>query len=208
MLDTANPSGQSDALAVQAVSAPGVVPVKAVGSATTSSHTVDGTTGMAWGSDSASAGVAVPLRCASCHDPHGNGNYRVLKTLPNTSGTATPLAIADGVNKVYWNVDDTNAPSYIANVSAWCSSCHTRYLATEGSAGRPSGNAIYQYRHNSDGKTQGNKGCIQCHVSHGSNASVGATSGSVDNPDGTSALHDSKLLRIDNRGTCTMCHNR
>lgn len=33
-------------------------------------------------------------------------------------------------------------------------------------------------------------------------------SGSVDNPDGTLAQNDSKLLRIDNRGTCGMCHKR
>ena len=50
------------------------------------------------------------------------------------------VVIADNANKVYttanyWQVEDTNAPAYIANVSAWCSTCHTRYLAAEASAG-------------------------------------------------------------------------
>jgi hypothetical protein len=214
VIDSANPTGQVDELAGPPVFGPGsgVVPAKTVGSETTSSHTADGTIGTAWGSDTASAGVAVPLRCSSCHDPHGNGNYRILKALPNTSAV-TPVAIADAATKVYtttnyWKVDDTYAPGYIANVSAWCSSCHTRYLATEGSAGSPTGSDYFQYRHTSDGKTQGGRGCIQCHVSHGSNATMGTLSGNVGNPDGTATLGDSKLLRIDNRGTCVMCHAR
>lgn len=212
---TRAPSGQSDESAVPPVlsSVSGVVPVKAAGSPTTSSHAVDGTFGIAWGSDAASAGVPIQLRCASCHDPHGNGNYRVLKTLPNSSMATFPVVIADNANKVYttanyWQVEDTNAPAYIANVSAWCSTCHTRYLAAEASAGIPTGGMGDQYRHTSDGMTQGGKSCMQCHVSHGSNARMGASSGSVGNPDGTSAPNDSKLLRIDNRGTCQMCHQR
>ena len=227
VIDSANPTGQTDTLAVPPVSSSvsGVVPVKAVGSATTSSHTVDGTTGMAWGNvttGTANAGSAISLRCGSCHDPHGNGKYRILKTLPRESLATVAVPIADATTKVYttanyWKVDDTNAPAFIANVSAWCSTCHTRYLASLDSAGLltsarrshfDTGDAVYRYRHTSDGKTQGGKSCIQCHVSHGSNASMGTNSGSVGNPDGTLAPDDSKLLRIDNRGTCSMCHKR
>ncbi len=214
LIDSANPTGQSDEFAIPPVlsSVSGFVPVKAAGSATTSSHTVDGSLGTAWGSDAATSGVAISLRCTSCHDPHGNGNYRILKSIPNSSAATVPVAIADGTNKVYttvnyWQVDDPNAPGYIANVSAWCSSCHTQYLAGA-PAGLPSGTAGGTYRHASDGKAQGGKSCIQCHVSHGSNASMAMYSGSVGNPDGTSAQNDSKLLRIDNRGTCGMCHKR
>lgn len=224
LIDSANPTGQSDKLAVppEPSSVPGVVPVMAISRVTTSAHTVDGTTGTAWGSDTANAGVVIPLRCTSCHDSHGNGNYRVLKNLPNTSGVTVPVVIADAATKVYttanyWKVDDTNALGYIANVSAWCSTCHSRYLATEDTAGVlppaqrsqfDSGDAVYRYRHTSDGKTPGGKSCIQCHVSHGSNASMGTSSGHVGDPDGTLAPGDSKLLRIDNRGTCEMCHKR
>ncbi len=54
---------------------------------------------------------------------------------------------------------------------------------------------------------------MQCHVAHGSNAQMpGAISGSIPDPQlpnttpvaGTSP---SSLLRVDNRGTCIMCHN-
>jgi predicted CXXCH cytochrome family protein len=64
--------------------------------ATTSSHQIDGvTSGTIWGNGAISSAVnlgkaAVTLECGSCHDPHGNGNYRILKPVPND---ATPVAI-------------------------------------------------------------------------------------------------------------------
>ena len=225
LIDSGFPTGQSDKTVIPNVSSAvsGVVPVKAVSSATTSSHSVDGTSTAAWGngpiSATANAGAAIKLSCGSCHDPHGNGNYRTLKPLPSESGATVAIPIADGATKVYtttnyWKVEDQNAPGFILNASKWCSTCHTRYLATT-TAGLPqdmsrvdSGDAIYQYRHTSDKTTQGARGCIQCHVSHGSNASMGTLSGSFGNPDGTPAPGNSKLLRIDNRGTCLMCHKK
>jgi hypothetical protein len=54
--------------------------------------------------------------------------------------------------------------------------------------------------------------CIQCHVSHGSNAQMDGYAADVTTPGGTAAQPagapaDSRLLRVDNRGTCVMCHN-
>ena len=71
------------------------------------------------------------------------------------------------------------------------------------------GDAIYAYRHVSNAASVGLPNCIQCHVAHGSNATMGTYSGALTNPDGTPGTPgDSRLLRIDNRGTCQMCHNR
>src|SRR5665647_1453696 len=63
------------------------------GTAVTSRHQIDGvTTGTMWGNGAVSAAVSgdaatgksgVKLECGSCHDPHGNGNYRILKPIPN-----------------------------------------------------------------------------------------------------------------------------
>jgi hypothetical protein len=110
------------------------------------------------------------------------------------------------------------------NISRWCTTCHTRLLAGSGSykTALTAGGAtdtMYAFRHRSDANTNGaaaNKAmgdspnCLTCHVSHGSNASMaGQYSGAVGNPDGTTpSTPDSFLLRVDNRGTCQMCHNK
>jgi cytochrome c553 len=54
--------------------------------ATTSNHPVKGAKVTAWGdrAPNSGAGDAVTLECGSCHDPHGNGNYRILRPIPPT----------------------------------------------------------------------------------------------------------------------------
>lgn len=226
-------------------SAPGVtpafkkVPTLADGAKTTSQHTVDGSTVTAWGngafSATANAGAQVSLRCGSCHDPHGNGNYRILRAVPEESGAKTGVSIPDSSAKVYttanyWATDDPYSPQvttpisvtsgngtvtnytpsqFIANISAWCTTCHSRYLAGKDSYKTNSGDAIFMYRHRSDQNyKEGGANCITCHVAHGSNASMnGANSSNSQQPDGTGPTGSSKLLRVDNRGTCNMCHS-
>jgi len=256
-----------------------LVPVGA-SEATTSSHQIDGvTTGTMWGNGAVSATAnvgkaTVTLECASCHDPHGNGNYRILKPVPNDAadgivitpaiaigdilpgGAIATVAVAAVMGPVgivipdapgtddasraashiytttnYWSVVDRNVPltkggaavgdtvtdGYIANVSQWCSTCHTRYLAKAPAYEVSSGDAVFNYRHTSgrvDKAGVSRPNCIQCHVSHGSNATVAAggfVPGEGVDPlvsavSGTAGT-DSKLLRIDQRGTCVMCHN-
>jgi predicted CXXCH cytochrome family protein len=237
------------------------------GAATTSAHTVNGSDVTAWGngavSGTAAYGSAVQLECTSCHDPHGNGNFRILKGVPDQSGATTAVNIPDANAKVYvtndyWETGDPNTPattvgtttvdSFTANITAWCTTCHTRYLAGSGSYKTNSGDAVYTYKHRSDavkalsytdgtggpvvypdlagGKVEGGGGanCITCHVAHGSNATMGDVSKTVTNPDGSAAyvntdqgntldgtgapaLGDSRLLRVDNRGMCLMCHS-
>ncbi len=113
-------------------------------------------------------------------------------------------------------------------MTAWCIQCHSRY------SGLPSQNPItgtidpssvvpmqpmdklFTYKH---GTT--NWGCEQCHVSHGSNA-VLSSNGSLTleapsqtvppvvpgaGAGGTTVSADSRLLKIDNLGTCNMCHD-
>lgn len=206
-----------------------LVPAATTGTATTSAHSVDGAAVVAWGGSGASTsnamGTQVGLRCGSCHDPHGNGNYRILRPIPQDSGvTGTGVVIPDAKTKVYttanyWAQDDPNAPAttvvggtgsqFIQNIAAWCTTCHTRYLAPKDSYKTSSGDATYMYRHRSDDNTkEGGANCITCHVAHGSNAQMsGASSQQVANPDGTSKVGDSKLLRVNNRGTCNMCHD-
>lgn len=195
----------------------GVVPTRSSGQAVTSTHSVDASDQTAWGSGAISADVSVgktiPLRCGNCHDPHGNGNYRILRDIPKESGAGEGVAIPDAGTKLYttenyWKADDVNAPGFAQNVSAWCSTCHTRYLSSGPKA--DSGDAVFAYRHTSD-KTSagaGQRNCAQCHVSHGSNASMGARSAAVPFPDGSAGAGSSRLLRVDSRGVCQLCHGK
>jgi predicted CXXCH cytochrome family protein len=226
---------------------------------TTSKHQIDGeTSGTAWGNGPIGSGLgqSLTLECGSCHDPHGNGNYRILKPMPvDSQWVVTPAVIADptavppvvavaavlsppttvnipdATTKVYttanyWLAGDLNVPAggaaltgtkkatdpagdgYIQNISSWCTTCHTRYLAPTQSYKTSSNDPVFTYRHRSDANYKaGAANCITCHVSHGSNASV---SGSADVPlpgGAVAPVGDSRLLRVDNRGTCVMCHN-
>jgi predicted CXXCH cytochrome family protein len=260
------------------------IPVLGAGVTTTSKHLIDGVTaGTAYGNgtDASGAGKSLTLECGSCHDPHGNGNYRVLRPIPVDSGyavhelkaaipavvdnPATPLVdetaaavpavmspaagikIPDATSYTYttanyWLSGDSLVPNdptatltgtkkatdlaadgYINNIANWCTTCHTRYLAVSGSYGkaRVGTNAAGQdtnftYQHRSDANYKGSAAnCITCHVSHGSNATMTGSALTVANPgaaltafgDATTSSADSKLLRVDNRGTCAMCHN-
>jgi predicted CXXCH cytochrome family protein len=194
------------------------VAVAAAGTASTSAHSIDGTLQKAWGMGaigSAATGANVGLMCTSCHDPHGNGNYRILRPIPTDSGAAG-VTIADSTGaKVYtttnyWSTTPTDtgaSTAFITNVSQWCSTCHTRYLANSGSADLASGDATFSFRHMSSSNTAGGPNCITCHVAHGSNASMSGESALVQSPDAVISA-SSRLLRIDNRGTCEMCHNK
>jgi predicted CXXCH cytochrome family protein len=239
------------------------IPTLAKALPVTSRHQIDGTTsGTAWGNGANGSGLgkSLTLECGSCHDPHGNGNYRILKPIPVDSGTSkttdslgattTGVNIPDATSKGYtttnyWLTGDASSPAggttltgtpkvagvngatttdpatdgYIQNIAAWCTTCHTRYLAPTQSYKTASGDATFMYRHRGDANyKQGAANCITCHVSHGSNAVMNnANNGGaadVTLPGGASATTlvgattpDSRLLRVNNRGTCEMCHN-
>ncbi len=221
-INSAAPTGQQTTPTLQA-GTPGTVPVLAAAAVVTSTHSMDGTSLKTWGNGAAGgADTAIALRCTTCHDPHGNGNFRILRPIPNGSGgNSTPIldvATKTYTTANYWKVDDVagNAANFITNVSAWCSTCHTRYLAPTGSGSTPlAGEAVYTYRHRTDATATATPTCIQCHVSHGSNAAMGTRSVGVLTPDGLAIgpatgtiAGNSKLLRIDSRGTCQMCHLR
>lgn len=221
--------------------------------------------GIAWGNgpDSATpyAGPVVAMECATCHNPHGNDQYRILNTLPapvaqgtdpfvpaaaaapvtdaalpptgdqrnytviqTGGGTGTLLASqvsALGLGptagdyfrrRVPWNATTgsfNDAPnglsaSFTAEISAWCLTCHSRYLSTGWDDETP--DAIYKYRHTSNATS---RNCITCHVAHGSNAAMwGAYSGNAPYPGNAKPANgSSRLLKIDNRGTCQACHD-
>ena len=248
---------------------PTQVPALSTPETTTSNHM--GGPNVVWGSGGFSAtafrGVTTTpetqLQCGTCHDPHGNGNYRILRPIANANGSGNAgVVIPDTTHKEYTTVDywksadvpayladldfrtqtqlrasadgytpvatpitvggrggvpvtASDADKYIANVSAWCTQCHTRYLAGGNGTGRSynTGDAIFKYRHTSDYVTseESTRNCITCHVAHGSNAAIDPEGPSAHNWPGqglTVKSADSRLLRVDERGICLMCHSK
>ena len=153
-------------------------------------------------------------------------NYTVIQTKGTQGDDSTYLLYADDVldaaygptagdyfhRYVPWSqtsaVNRTGdapngAPStFNTQITAWCTTCHTRYYSL--SADDPRLDAIYKFQH----ETVSNRACTTCHVSHGSNAATatGAFSSTVAYPNGTASA-SSRLLKIDNRGTCQACHD-
>ena len=190
---------------------PDVIGTLATGEATQSWHTIDGTTaGTLWGNGAlgtAGAGPSYALDCASCHDPHGNGQYRILRPIPTSSGAAA-ASVTDQPNPKNYGASNylyMGADVSLKQISLWCATCHTRYRATSIT---PTADTIYKYRHRSDGSS--NRACIACHASHGTNALMtGAYSSTVEWPGGgvgTTDNNNSRLLKMNNRGICIKCH--
>jgi hypothetical protein len=156
-----------------------ILALGAPGGATQSSHSVNGSAQTIWGNGAINA-VANPgmadydLECGKCHDPHGNGNYRILRSVPSGSGGAG-YAIPDTYPKNedagdyttsdYFNMtfpaaipgDSYMTSNILKDTASWCAQCHTRYLATRNdpvaaNASRvDSGDAIFKFRHTSSG---------------------------------------------------------
>ena len=156
-------------------------------------------------------------------DPTGTLAWTNTDTIAN-GGTAGTPPTADQMNTGWDGIKPTNAAANggvaPANtdglMTAWCVQCHTRYEGQLDATGEPSSisndnatsDATFNYKH---GTTR--VGCEQCHVSHGSNAQMtGTNSVSYKDPSGATPprvgdLGDSRLLKVDNRGTCQMCHD-
>ena len=198
--------------------------ITAVSGTGATSITVQGNPAAAAPSGTYSSGGWVTLSNTAVSDS-ASYNYTTTNywAQDDTNNATEPARDSNGAPILASNATQT-VTSLENNISRWCTTCHTRLLAGSGSykTALTAGGAtdtMYAFRHRSDANTNGaaaNKAmgdspnCLTCHVSHGSNASMaGQYSGAVGNPDGTTpSAPDSFLLRVDNRGTCQMCHNK
>lgn len=113
----------------------------------------------------------------------------------------------------------TNIDNRGGLMTAWCVQCHTRYSGQKSQTGTTTVTGVpitspssltamtptdptFMFKHGTTGI-----GCTQCHVSHGSNAAMAGNS-QVNWPGDPTTTHvnDSRLLKVDNRGTCNLCH--
>ncbi len=161
------------------------------------------------------------LACVSCHDPHGNSNYRNLWRNPVGSGntTDTLVVVNQAVKANGSNPGQVYIPSnlkYKSGISQWCNDCHPNFHSggTEGSGFlhpsdkqiSGSGNADYAYwsgtitnrvpvQTPTDDTIPSNDDqvfCLSCHKAHGS-----ANRSGLIFTDGTT---------LDS--TCQQCHNQ
>jgi cytochrome c553 len=137
--------------------------------------------------------------------------YQPWNLVPGWDGMdSTPVPVGGHYGDVpmYDPAAASHLDSFQLEITSWCITCHSRYLAGGNGATQSSGDPVYNYKHQTQSVV-----CTQCHVAHGSNAVMGGPfSGTMpypdDNPAGTRNLSaSSRLLKIDNRGTCQACHD-
>ena len=68
---------------------------------------------------------AADLECTSCHDPHGNGNYRFLRGPANDGVFVYAAPLAEGLDLTVGGAETTgNHVAYRSGMSMWCANCH------------------------------------------------------------------------------------
>jgi predicted CXXCH cytochrome family protein len=84
-----------------------------------SRHNVEGTGLTSWGSGAlgtAPVATTVSLNCASCHNPHGNGQYRILR--PDPAAHLSP-ALTNRIGGTGVTVADAGCPTPGGAASGW-----------------------------------------------------------------------------------------
>ena len=87
------------------------------------------------------------MGCSSCHDPHGNANFRLLYGARSIQdglysfSNAAPVAVGASYNSIETN---SNHTAYKSGMSQWCANCHTDFHNTDypSTLKHPSGEAL------------------------------------------------------------------
>lgn len=205
----------------------------------TSLHEVDPTVAsdQAWGNGVARGSAATLvdgiIDCASCHDPHGSPNYRIMHVSVNSSVVAI-AQVDEGTEKDY------GTEQWGAGTSTICVACHGAYHVTRSGSGSDNSDVGENLDYGGDVSTFAHRVDMSYAWGGNTNPEDGWTdpygdgpyylplgeSGDGDNvvcmtchfPHGTPAsmtllaegpyTNDSALLRLDNRGVCEVCHQK
>jgi predicted CXXCH cytochrome family protein len=88
------------------------------------------------------------LGCTSCHDPHGNTNFRMLHgSGPVQGGTfsfVAPAPRATGIALDGPPESRTNHTAYLSGWTQWCGNCHGNFHEQNGTWRHPSGRGLSQ----------------------------------------------------------------
>lgn len=106
--------------------------------AVTSVHLTDETVTLVWDLNDTTGAISTTvlntaLGCASCHDPHGSSNYRIIKTSVN--GNPVTVGDYDVAAKNYtdeaWEANAAGSEP----ISNLCAACHVNYHQTAAGSG-------------------------------------------------------------------------
>lgn len=158
-----NPQGQNGTFGM-ALNSGGFEKVGgATSKATTSTHSVDGTTYPIFGN---SGRNTIALSCTSCHDPDGSSNYRILKDIvngkdvsgfvaSNEPGFEDSLSEDENVYKNYvpnYTTANYKTPTDLSKgIAGWCAACHDNYKSDTYEVDPKNGRKHYYYT-DSEGK--------------------------------------------------------
>jgi predicted CXXCH cytochrome family protein len=121
-----------------------------------------------------------------------NGNRYYVKTAPTATTFTVSTSSTNGVPGATFNL--TSNGTGVGQILSWGPAYEVE---------RP-GDDIYKFQH----RTRSNRACTTCHVAHGSNAPMtGTYSASFPYPGDTITSDSSRLLKVENRGTCQLCHD-
>jgi hypothetical protein len=121
-----------------------------------------------------------------------NGNRYYVKTIPTSTTFTVSTTSTSGVPGPTFNL--TSNGTGIGQILSW---------GPAYDEARP-GDEIYKFQH----RTRSNRACTTCHVAHGSNAAMtGTYSSTFPYPGDSITSNSSRLLKVDNRGTCQLCHD-
>lgn len=87
------------------------------------------------------------IECSSCHDPHGQGSFRILYQQGQTvdvNNDAVTFAGTIDADEISYSATETLAVhnAYRSGYSEWCSSCHGDFHASSGNLIHPSGELL------------------------------------------------------------------
>lgn len=86
------------------------------------------------------------LGCSSCHDPHGNTNFRLLYGIGSVQDHlytfTNPAPVAEGINLRSEVESNSVHTAYQSGMSAWCGNCHGDFHNNTTKLIHPSGQAI------------------------------------------------------------------
>ena len=89
---------------------------------------------------------ASQLGCSSCHDPHGNDDFRLIHGIGGvqdglfTFTNAAPDAA--GISIFFGSESNSNHTAYASGMSEWCGNCHGDYHDNSTQLIHPSGSAM------------------------------------------------------------------